>query len=296
MLYSRSQSEIMHNWSKGFNNLFQEFTDLRLSVDNFSAMMAAYASGNAVPPELLPMVSTVKERLSLVNGMLAEFSSIVGSQELAIPTTSDLLETAMDPVNDSVLFPEVSLISGYTNLNPLTARAVKPLALIRMAPGSGTIIAEEYYFHSPGGELMSRESLSLPWPEMNVSNLFGTLHIVFSKSGVTEVPLTVANIAAMSPFGPHIQTATSWMSWVKPVGSLVTMDTSAEIRQSMYAYMLHLVLFKILRLHDRLTEQDTAGLTLKSSGTVEFDLSTQLELFEPFKSIRTFIDSVQFIE
>lgn len=96
MLFSLSPIEGSSTYDLKFRQLVDDFSELRIQTGNFSAMMAAYASGNAVPPELESSANLLRSLVNRVSSLAQELIPSTGSVSLPGVSNQDLVNEVLN--------------------------------------------------------------------------------------------------------------------------------------------------------------------------------------------------------
>jgi len=163
MLFSQSQSELDYSFSRDLSRLTQEFDVVRSKVANFSAMMAAYASGNAVPPELLSAANDLRSDLLALANLNGDIITGLGDLETSLPTVENMLDQLVRRNHlyeyRSGAHELYSQLLSNNDDNPYI------LAVTKFAPASRTNIVWNWVNSlRPDGEGLSPSDLITPSP------------------------------------------------------------------------------------------------------------------------------------
>jgi len=109
MLFSLTPIERTDEYRYELSQLLDQYSALQNDLSNFSAMMAAYSSGNAVPPEMLANATLLKNRIARVNLLM---NQLVPSTEQIVQPTLTAPDIISQIFNSSKFWPYTQLPHG----------------------------------------------------------------------------------------------------------------------------------------------------------------------------------------
>jgi len=299
MLFNRTQSDVNLTSVRSVSHLVAEFENVRNHLENFQSMMAAYASGNAVPPELLSQQKSVAEYLSSLQNSLTD---VLGSDPYPLTVDSLDFSVILDDANQSISDFENSFYNNAVSSQPTRLIGIAqtgdsgndPYRLFIGLPNSfGHVLTEASAPKGSSGVtvLSSADSTN------NIKRAY-VFFIEMVKRDAVNVASDILVMFHYSNPGPQTVAATH----VSTPGTWSALNTVSH-EASRYFLSRALALFSIPLLIRGLNSQVQPPTSWPSVVTndallpKEFDgVAAILRSLEPFKSITNYVNSVSFID
>jgi len=302
MLFSRTQSETQATYGRTLVSLVEQFMDHKRRVDNFSAMMAAYASGNAVPPELLPSVPPILEEQAELTGRMIDLA----------PVIPDLEIRQMSPVTYQEALVNNPAFDDYkaTSMLPNPAAAGwlmgDILAMFKISSSSLSVydwivpLKKKNGLYPSDGELIVGTSGSVLDSAVG-SDFLGAFGFVVGIQSLAVngiYPRTAQYVVMKSPHTTalHNYAASSLGGYVTGSANLAYYFAFQALVDKAMPYLLSAFAFDPA--NTKAITTNLPELSFSNTGTVSTTPLNDaiLEQVEPFKSITNFINGVTFSE